>query len=754
METPAQASENDPAKDRGTDPAHYAARTFAYRRCAEQQAGVQADVEGGLQGGVQGDMQPGVQPGVQADVQAPLRPVVVIGAGPVGLATAIDLAQQQVPVVLLDDDCTLASGSRAICFAKRTLEIFDRLGCGERLVDKGVRWHVGRVFFDQEQVYSFDLLPESGHHRPAFINLQQYYVEGYLVDRAGELPGLELRWRHRVSGLRQEADRVVLTVSTPEGDYTMAARYVVVADGARSPVRQLMGLQSQGRTFRDRFLIADVRMAAGFPAERWFWFDPPFNRNQSVLLHRQPDNIWRIDFQLGWDADPEQERQPERVLPRLRALLGPDAQFELEWVSVYTFSCQRMERFRHGRVLFAGDAAHRVSPFGARGANSGVQDAENLAWKLRLVLAGLAPDALLDTYASEREYAADENILHSTRSTDFITPKSATSRVFRDAVLRLARQHPFARQLVNSGRLSTPTVLTPSPLNTPDTAAFGGAMVPGAVCADAPVRVMGEEGQGTARQGNEARGEGWLLPHLGSDFTALVFADARGLLPAACAALEQLSAAPVPVKVVCVMPPTPSTPSTQPTPTCSPTSSPTLMATPTSTPTPTPTPTSTPTPTPTLPRGAVILEDIDGLAARRYDGQPGTCYLLRPDQHVCARWRQAEHDALLTALRRALGMLDVQWRAAPAEPQPPAAQLVTEPNLAQPDDVYESLLEMHRDLSDAQSQAADAQLILLLANHIGDTAVLRQAMALARAAVPPAVPDPQADAAVPIPVPA
>ncbi|WP_082928662.1 FAD-dependent monooxygenase [Cupriavidus gilardii] len=668
-ETTAQAGDN------------YQARTFAYRRCAEQ----------------------------QPDARPAVRPVVVIGAGPVGLATAIDLAQQQVPVVLLDDDCTLASGSRAICFAKRTLDIFDRLGCGERLVDKGVRWHVGRVFLDQEQVYSFDLLPESGHHRPAFINLQQYYVEGYLVDRAAELEGLELRWRHGVSGLRQQEDHVVLTVSTPDGDYTLPARYVVVADGARSPVRQLMGLQSQGRTFRDRFLIADVKMAAGFPAERWFWFDPPFNRNQSVLLHRQPDNIWRIDFQLGWDADPEQERQPERVLARLRALLGPDAQFELEWVSVYTFSSQRMERFRHGHVLFAGDAAHRVSPFGARGANSGVQDAENLAWKLRLVLEGRAPDALLDTYASEREYAADENILHSTRSTDFITPKSATSRVFRDSVLRLARQHPFARQLVNSGRLSTPTVLAPSPLNTPDSAPFAGAMVPGAVCADAPVRVVGDK----------AQRESWLLPHLGNGFTALVFADAQGLSSAARTALEQLSAAPVPVKVVCMMPPTPSA-----------------------------------QPTPTLPRGAVVLEDVEGLAVRRYDGQPGTCYLLRPDQHVCARWRGVDHDALLAALRRALGMVDVQWRVAPAEPQPQHAPLVTEPNLAQPDDVYEALLEMHRDLSDAQSQAANAQLILLLANHIGDTAVLRQAMALARAAVPPAVPGPQADAAVPIPVPA
>lgn len=221
----------------------------------------------------------------------------------------------------------------------------------------------------------------------------------------------------------------------------------------------MMGLEAHGQTFKDRFLIADVRMEAPFPSERWFWFDPPFHPNQSVLLHHQPDNVWRIDFQLGWDADPVAEKQPERVIPRVRALLGEGVDFELEWVSVYTFSCERMDRFRHGRVLFIGDAAHRVSPFGARGANSGLQDAENLAWKLRMVLAGDAPDTLLDTYATEREFAADDNIRHSTRSTDFITPKSAVSRLFRDAALRLAKHYPFARTLVNSGRLSTPTVL-------------------------------------------------------------------------------------------------------------------------------------------------------------------------------------------------------------------------------------------------------------------------------------------------------
>ncbi|MDZ7809314.1 MAG: FAD-dependent monooxygenase [Arhodomonas sp.] len=227
---------------------------------------------------------------------------------------------------------------------------------------------------------------------------------------------------------------------------------------------------AEGQVFKDRFLIADVVMDADFPTERWFWFDPPFHPGQSVLLHRQADNVFRIDFQLGWEADPEVERQPERVIPRIQAMLGEDVDFDLDWVSVYTFQCRQhgAASSRSSRVFFAGDAAHQVSPFGARGANSGVQDVDNLIWKLERVMQGHAGDRLLETYDSERIAAADENILNSTRSTDFITPKSPVSQSFRDATLMLAEDFPFARRLVNSGRLSVPTVLSHSVLNTPD----------------------------------------------------------------------------------------------------------------------------------------------------------------------------------------------------------------------------------------------------------------------------------------------
>jgi 3-(3-hydroxy-phenyl)propionate hydroxylase len=274
----------------------------------------------------------------------------------------------------------------------------------------------------------------------------------------------------------------------------------------------MMGLSFEGQAFQDRFLIADVVMKADFPTERWFWFDPPFHPNQSVLLHKQANNVWRIDFQLGWDADPAEEKKPENVIPRIQAMLGKDVEFELEWVSVYQFACRRIGEMRHGRVLFAGDAAHQVSPFGARGANTGVQDIDNLMWKLALVQAGKADMALLDTYHDERSFAADDNLRNSTRSTDFITPKSRSSRLFRDATLELARDYAFARPMVNSGRLSTPTPYENSVLNTPDESLFDSAMVPGTNCADAPVAVDGKPS--------------WLLNQLDDGFTLLVFGAA------------------------------------------------------------------------------------------------------------------------------------------------------------------------------------------------------------------------------------
>jgi 3-(3-hydroxy-phenyl)propionate hydroxylase len=412
------------------------------------------------------------------------HPVVIVGAGPVGLALAIDLAQRGVRSVVLDDSDRIGDGSRAICFAKRTLEIFDRLGMAAPALAKGVEWQVGKVFQGDELVYQFDLLPEAGHKMPAFINLQQFYVEKFLVDRALATGLVNLRWRNRVSGLAQTDGVATLTIETPDGHYLIKADWVVACDGARSPVRAMLGLEFKGEQFDEQFLIADVKMTANFPVERWFWFEPPFHNGQSALLHKQPDDIWRIDLQLSPDADAEHEKRPDVVRPRIEAMLG-HSNFELEWVSVYRFQCRRIDRFVHDRIIFAGDAAHQVSPFGARGANSGIQDAENLAWKLAAVVAGQATAALIATYHDERSVAADENIRHSTRSTDFIAPHSGAEMILRNAALALARTTQFAKRMINSGRLSVASHYPHSPLSTADHHAWTAGPQPGSPLVDA-----------------------------------------------------------------------------------------------------------------------------------------------------------------------------------------------------------------------------------------------------------------------------
>ncbi|HEX2554840.1 MAG TPA: FAD-dependent oxidoreductase [Microvirga sp.] len=512
------------------------------------------------------------------DRAAPARhPVVVVGAGPVGLCAAIDLAQRGVPVVLLDDADRIGEGSRGICYAKRTLEILDRLGVAQRCLEKGVTWKIGKVFQGRDLLYPFDLLPEDGHEMPAFINLQQYYLERFLVERAAGIEGLDLRWRNRVTGLRPRNDGATLAVETPDGRYAIEADWVIAADGARSTIRTLLGLDFKGEVFEDRFLIADVKMKGDFPTERWFWFDPPFHEGRSALLHKQPDDVWRIDLQLGRDADAAEEQRPERVVPRLKAMLG-HADFALEWVSLYTFQCRCLERFVHGRVVFAGDAAHQVSPFGARGANSGIQDAENLAWKLAMVLRGGAPEGLIDTYDLERSAAADENIGHSTRSTDFIAPRTPQELRFRDAALALARHTGFAKRMVNSGRLSTASVYD-TPLSTPDREAWAGSARLGAPLPDAPLR----------RPGGEPV---WLLDAVGGEETLI---HVKG---------EETA------------------------------------------------------PQPEAPRAIVIGEDLldpEGHFARRFDATPGAAYLVRPDQHLAARWRALDAAAVSAASRRLRG---------------------------------------------------------------------------------------------------
>lgn len=516
------------------------------------------------------------------DADAPVRhPVVVVGGGPIGMAAALDLGLQGIPVVLLDDHEGIGMGSRAICFAKRTLEIADRYGCAGPMLEKGVVWNLGKVFHEDRKVFEFNLLPEGGHRFPAFINLQQPYFERFLVERVRQAQAegapIDIRGRNRVEAIDVKDSHVLLDILTPEGPYRITADWLLACDGAGSPIRQKMGLDFEGRVFQDSFLIADIRMHADFPTERWFWFEPSHKAGASTLLHRQPDDVWRIDFQIGWDVDRIEELKEQNVRQRLDAMLG-DVAYDIVWSSIYTFQCRRMKRFRHGRVIFAGDAAHQVSPFGARGANSGIQDVDNLGWKLGLVLKGLAPDRLLDSYCEERRHGADENILNSTRATDFITPKSRTSHIYRNAVLDLAEHYDFARPLVNSGRLSVPCTYDGLSLNGSDALPGGPARTRvGSPCPDAPL------------------GQGYMLSLLGNRFRILTIdADAPDTLAEGGVEARRIA----------------------------------LSA----------------------------ADDPSGCLRDRYLGTaPGAVYLIRPDQHVAARWDRFDEALVRAALRTACG---------------------------------------------------------------------------------------------------
>ena len=502
-------------------------------------------------------------------------PVIIVGAGPIGLAAAIDLATHGVASIVVDDNNVVSVDSRAICWAKRSLEIFDRLGIGERMLAKGVTWKLGRVYRGDHEVYNFDLLPEDGHKFPAFINLQQYYVEQYLVERCADFPDLiDLRFRNRVLTVAQDETGITAEIETPDGAYTLRCDYLLACDGANSRIRRQFGLDFEGRHFEERFLIADVEMDADFPSERWFWFTPTFHPGQSALLHKQPDNIYRIDLQLGPDADPDEERKPENVIPRIEKVVE-GRPFKLDWVSVYSFNCRRIDRFVHDRVIFVGDSAHVVSPFGARGGNGGMHDVDNLCWKLARVVSGSAAPDLLESYNQERVHGADENIRNSSWTSRFMSPEPGVEMAFRNAALSLAVDTGFARRIVNAGRLSVPCQLAGSPLNGHDDASFNVPQKVGMVALDAPL--SDRDGRST-----------WLMNQLGGRFVCLVTGDAK-------------------------------------------------------------VPTSLPDEVDLVRVGDGDFADAEGHVKERYGSG---VYLVRPDQHVTARWKLAGPDDIPAALSR------------------------------------------------------------------------------------------------------
>jgi len=525
------------------------------------------------------------------------HPVVIAGGGPTGLALALGLANYGIPVVVLEADDTVCSGSRAGAFTRRTLEILERLGVIDEVMRTGHGWTTGWTYRGDKEVFRFEMPDDANQKYPPAISHLQNYIEHCMVDAAAGRQGLiDIRWQTRVTHLQQGEGGARLDVETPLGGYAIDADWVVACDGGRSTVRDLLGLRMEGRRHEGRYVIIDIRIdTEGMPLGRRCWFDPPSKPGGTLLMYKKPGNMLRFDYQLRDDDDETEETRPERVfaqVDRHLRMLGVERPWKPVWMSLYRASALTLDSYLHGRVLFAGDAAHLVPIFGVRGMNSAIDDTHNLAWKLAFVQKGLAGRSLLESYSSERVHAARENHRFASKGAEFMAPPSAPFRLMRDAVLSLCERHPWITSLMNP-RQHAAIPLYDSPLNagSDDTAAFDAGPRPGDILRECPLQ----------REGRPA----FLTDLLGPCFTAFFFSD-DGRVPAPLAAACEAIAHRVPFALQVIA------------------------------------------------RRATAHEaaavDATGRLFSLYGARPGSLYLVRPDGHVMGRWLTADADALSRAI--------------------------------------------------------------------------------------------------------
>jgi 3-(3-hydroxy-phenyl)propionate hydroxylase len=540
----------------------------------------------------------------------PLHPVVIAGGGPVGLTAALELARFGVPCVLLESEQQVSEGSRAIVFTRRSMEILQQVGVAERVTQNGLPWRFGNSFYRGQRVFRMEAPHDENDRFGPMINLQQQFLEQYLVEACQANPLIDLRWGNRVTAVTQHADHAQLQVDTPEGPYTLQTEWLMASDGARSAIRSLLDLKLEGASYEGRFVIADIRIDLPLPTERLAFFDPDWNPGNTVLLHREPLGIWRIDYQLPEGETPEQALSSESLKTRINAQLAmighADKPWEMDWSSVYSARTLTLPDYLVGRTLFMGDAAHLLPIFGVRGANTGFQDAQALAWRLALVCRGQGAAALLANYSTERVGAAWEIIEEAGKSTRFMTPPTRGFRLLRDAVLSLSLTEAFVRPLYH-WRTSRPHEYSHSSLNcrVDDNAQFLAGPAHGAP----PLNVRLTNTQ-------------FLLDHLGGGFDLLWFGEAEHLPTELHDGVAQWQAQGFPLRLTCITPSGPSVAG--------------LVQSPTDVP------------------WLQVLSDPQGRVHSRYGvTTPGAAYLLRPDQHICARWLRLDAQRLNAALKQA-----------------------------------------------------------------------------------------------------
>ena len=369
--------------------------------------------------------------------------VVVVGAGPTGLALACGLRAAGVAVRVLDAAVGPAVTSRALGLHPRGVEVLDRIGIAEDLRQHAVAASRSILYVNGRQLAQLPWA-HPGAGIPGLLVISQADVEAALRSRLADLGGT-VEWGCHVSGVDDFSDDAVVDLDTRAA---IRAKWVIGADGAHSVVRKSAGIDFPGFAISEGFLLADVHTDLGGYARDavhgWLRRSQPF-----VAFPLPGDRRWRLMAPAlsGAPADPD----PQDIVAQLGDLLAEETGAtigSIHWTSSFTIQRRLADTYRRGRILLVGDAAHIHSPLGAQGLNTGIGDAENLAWKLALVISGHAADRLLDSYEAERRPLA-RNVLNSTTGvTGLALGDRAIHRLVRDRVAVPLLNRPWVRQRI------------------------------------------------------------------------------------------------------------------------------------------------------------------------------------------------------------------------------------------------------------------------------------------------------------------